>query len=109
MSPSALKRMANTFRKVFITSLVPVEYGVQVRVVVHLHLLVHFHVLATGSNVIQQLIDGRSQVDSLREEHIKFLGALVVMLLRYISTIYLNLHMVDLQIQDRQAVDGPCR
>jgi hypothetical protein len=60
MSPSALKRMANTFRKVFITSLVPVEYGVQVRVVVHLHLLVHFHVLASGSDVIQQLIDGRS-------------------------------------------------
>ena len=90
-----------------IVLLVTVEYRVQVRIVVHLHLLIHLHVFASGSNVVQQLVDGSRQVGALGEEHAELLRALVVMLLGDVGAINFYLHVVDLQIEDRQAVDGP--
>ena len=35
-----------------------IEDGVRAGIVVHLHLLIHFHVLAACSYVVEQLVDG---------------------------------------------------
>ena len=39
-----------------------VQHGVGVGVVIHLHLLVDLHILASGSDIVKQLIDGRREV-----------------------------------------------
>ena len=90
------------------SSLLSVQDGVRVHVVVHLHLLVNAHVLAPGLDVVKQLVDGRREVGTLLQEHVELPVACLAMLGRGIGSSGLLLHVIDFQCQDAQAVHGPC-
>ena len=46
----------------------PLEHGVELGVVVHLHLLVDLHVLTPCGDILQELIDGCGEISLLLEE-----------------------------------------
>ena len=48
-----------------------VKYWVCRRVVVHLHLSIHLHVLASSLDVLKQLVNGKAQVLLLFEQHVE--------------------------------------
>ncbi len=84
-----------------------IEHGVQRRVVVHLHLFVDLHVLASRSDVVEELLDGLRQIDLLGLQHLQLLAAGGAVVVVDVRADRFAVHVVDLERQDREAVDGP--
>lgn len=84
-----------------------VEYGIGIGVVVHLHLLVDLHILASSLDIVEQRVDSSCQVALLLEEDIELGLALGAVLIAGVLTLGLLAHMVDLEREDAKAVDGP--
>ena len=85
-----------------------VENGVGGRVVVHLHLTIDFHVLATCLNVFQQLVNGQREVALLLQQHVELGLALGNVAGVCVLTLSLLLHVPYLQRQDAETVYRPC-
>lgn len=92
----------------FTLLLLPVKDWVEGRVVVHLHLAIDLHDSRTRCVIRQQLADRGGHILQLFAEYRKFLGALFMLLGTDIGTVDLLLHVVNLHVQDAQAVDSPC-
>ena len=86
-----------------------VKYRVCRRVVVHLHLSIHLHVLTSSLDIFQKLVDSCAQIHLLLQEYIKFSLALSLMLGRSLRALHLLLHVVDFEGKDAQSVNSPCR
>lgn len=87
--------------------LLAVEHGIGAGVVVHLHLLIDLHVLASSLEILKQLVDGCREVGALLEQNIELLLATGLVFSRSVGAIHLLLHVVNLQSQDAETVDGP--
>ena len=74
-----------------------VEHRIGGGVVVHLHLSIHLHVLASSLDVLKQLVDGKSEVLLLFEQHVELGGTTCAMLLVGILALHLFAHVVYLQ------------
>ena len=81
-------------------SLLSVEHRVSAWVVVHLHLLVYLHVLASGFYVGYELVDGSGEVFLLLEEHVELVLAELSVLKGSIGSIHLLFHVVYLEGED---------
>ena len=86
-----------------------IQYRIGAWVVVHLHLAIHLQVLASGSDVSKELVDGCGEVHLLFEQHVKLCLAFGNMLRCGIGTCHLLLHVVNLQCQYGETVHSPCR
>ena len=86
-----------------------IQHRVQSRVVVHLHLLIHFHILTPGFDVSQQSVDGCRKVGTLFQQDVELGAALFTMLFGGVGAIHFLLHMVDFQGQNGESVYGPSR
>ena len=86
-----------------------VEYGIGSRVVIHLHLLVGFHLFAPGGDVGEQLTYCRGQINAVLKQHVELSLATCLVLLAGIGAFHLLLHVINLKCQNRESVDGPSR
>ena len=87
----------------------PIQHRVERRVVIHLHLFIYLHVFAPGVDVGQQLVDGGREVFLLLQERGQFLFAARFVGGRRVGAVHLLFHVVNLEAEDREAVDGPGR
>ena len=86
-----------------------IEHGIGILVVIHLHLLVDFHEFAAAGDVIKQGVDSLRQVFLLFKQDGEFLSAAFAMVSAGVGALSLFLHVIDLQIEDAEAVYGPGR
>ena len=75
-----------------------VEYGIEVRVVVHLHLPIHFHHAATGCVVVQQFGNRHRHIAQLLIKNVQLLHSFAVLLFAHVLTIHLLLHMANFDV-----------
>lgn len=78
------------------------------RIVVHLHLAINLHVLSTMLDVIEQLVDGKTEIFLLFEEDVQLRLTFFDVFWRSICTLRLLFHVINLQCKDRQAIYCPC-
>lgn len=71
-----------------------IENGVGRRIVVHLHLSVHLHVLSAGGDVLEQLVYGSTQVLLLFAEHAPFVSTALTVLIGSFCSLHLLSHEI---------------
>ena len=109
-SPNAEKRMTSsrfTLSRIWVNLFFSVQHGIERRVVVHLHLAIHFHDAPAGLVVVQQFGDGGGHVLQLLVEYSQFVGTLAMLLLAHVLAIDLLLHVVYLYMQNTEPIHSP--
>ena len=92
-----------------LNNLLLIQHRISSGIVIHFHLAIHLHILATGLDVFEQLVDGRAQVNLLFEQHVELRLTLRAMLRRGVVALNLLPHVIDFKCQNTQTVYSPCR